>query len=339
MDMRNLTYEQLRKEYLDFFKSKDHIEIPSASLVPDGDASVLFVNAGMFPLVPFLKGEQHPQGKRLTNSQRCLRTGDIDEVGDKTHCTTFEMLGNWSLNDYFKKEAIEMTVEFFVEVLQFDINRIYASVFEGEGDIPQDNTSIEAWKGIFAKYNIDAKVGKTERIMPLGRADNWWGLPTGGPCGPDSEIFYDFGVDLKKHDNSEWKDLPCHINCDCGRFIEIGNSVFMEYKKTENGFEKLTQQNVDFGGGLERITMASQNTEDVFQTDLYLNIIKKIEELSNKKYSDDKKSFQIIADHLKAVTFIMGDNRGITPSNLGQGYIVRRLIRRAIRFGKQLGIN
>lgn len=312
MDMRNLTYEQLRKEYLDFFKSKDHIEIPSASLVPDGDASVLFVNAGMFPLVPFLKGEQHPQGKRLTNSQRCLRTGDIDEVGDKTHCTTFEMLGNWSLNDYFKKEAIEMTVEFFVEVLQFDINRIYASVFEGEGDIPQDNTSIEAWKGIFAKYNIDAKVGKTERIMPLGRADNWWGLPTGGPCGPDSEIFF---------------------KTDDGELVEIGNNVFMEYLLENGKYLPLGRHNVDFGGGLDRLAMISQGVESIFEIDIYKPILQKVQELS---LNSDIHSQRIIADHIKAATWMIMD--GVTPANTQQGYVLRRVIRRAMRHARKLGI-
>ncbi|KKP32868.1 MAG: hypothetical protein A2312_03060 [Candidatus Staskawiczbacteria bacterium RIFOXYB2_FULL_32_9] len=347
---------ELRQKYLDFFKKQGHAIIPSASLIPENDSTTLFTSSGMQPMVPYLMGEKHPLGTRICDSQKSFRVVDIEEVGDGRHGTFFEMLGNWSLGDYFKKEQLHWIYSFLVEEVGLNVNNLYATVFRGEESIKvtKDSESVDILKDIFKKYGIDAKdVNFSEkdgmqggRIFYYPVEKNWWSrsgipakMPIGEIGGPDSEIFYDFGVDLKKHDNSEWKDLPCHINCDCGRFIEIGNSVFMEYKKTENGFEKLTQQNVDFGGGLERITMASQNTEDVFQTDLYLNIIKKIEELSNKKYSDDKKSFQIIADHLKAVTFIMGDNRGITPSNLGQGYIVRRLIRRAIRFGKQLGIN
>lgn len=310
--MKNYTYKEIRDKYLDFFKSKGHTEIPSSSLVPEDDPSVLFVNAGMFPLVPFLKGGNHPAGNRLTNSQRCLRTGDIEEVGDTVHCTTFEMLGNWSLNDYFKKEAIEMTVEFFVEVLGFDINRIYASIFEGEGDIPQDDASIQAWKEIFSKYGIDAKVGKEERIMPLGREDNWWGLPTGGPCGPDSEIFY---------------------KTDSGDLVEIGNNVFMEYLLEEGVYKPLGRHNVDFGGGLDRLAMVTQNTDSVFEVDIYKPILEKVILLSQNQ---DIRSQRIITDHIKAATWIIMD--GITPSNSKQGYILRRLIRRAVRHGRVLGI-
>jgi len=336
---------ELREKYLKFFESKGHKIIPSASLIPENDPTTLFTSSGMQPMVPYLMGEKHPLGTRICDSQKSFRVVDIEEVGDGRHGTFFEMLGNWSLGDYFKKEQLSWVYEFLIKEVGIDAQKLYATVFSGDESIgiPKDLESINILKEIFAKYEIDAKEG--ERIFCYSVEKNWWSrsgvpakMPVGEIGGPDSEIFYDFGIELKKHENSQWKDLPCHVNCDCGRFIEIGNSVFMEYKKTENGFEKLTQQNVDFGGGLERITMASQNTEDVFLTDLYFNIIRKVEELSGKKYQDDKKSFQIIADHLKASTFIMGDSRGIAPSNLGQGYVVRRLIRRAIRFGRQLGI-
>lgn len=310
--MQTLTYENIRSKYLQFFVNKDHKEIPSAPLVPEDDPSVLFVNAGMFPLVPFLKGETHPLGKRLTNSQRCIRTGDIDEVGDAFHCTSFEMLGNWSLNDYFKKEAIEMTVEFFVEELGLDINRIYASVFKGEDKIPQDDTSIQIWKNIFAKYGIDAKVGENERIMALGKEDNWWGLPTGGPCGPDSEIFY---------------------KTDRGELVEIGNNVFMEYLLENNEYKPLGRHNVDFGGGLDRLASICQNTTSVYEIDIYKPIFDKVKEISKK---EDIKSQRVITDHIKAATWIVMD--GIVPSNSQQGYILRRLIRRAVRHGRKLEI-
>jgi len=310
--MKNYTYREVRQKYLDFFKNRKHAEIPSAPLVPEDDPSVLFVNAGMFPLVPFLKGETHPQGNRLTNSQRCIRTGDIDEVGDEFHCTAFEMLGNWSLNDYFKKEAIEMTIEFFVDELGFDIERIYGSVFKGEDNIPMDTTSIEIWKDIFSRYNIDAKVGVNERIMPLGREDNWWGLPSGGPCGPDSEIFY-------KTDN--------------GELVEIGNNVFMEYLLEDGEYKPLGRNNVDFGGGLERITSICQGVESVYEIDIYKPIFGKVENLSQKH---DIKSQRIITDHIKAATWIVMD--GVVPSNTQQGYILRRLIRRSVRHARKLEI-
>jgi len=310
--MKNFTYKEVREKYLQFFKDRGHAEIPSAPLIPEDDPSVLFVNAGMFPLVPFLKGETHPQGKRLVNSQRCIRTGDIDEVGDEFHCTAFEMLGNWSLNDYFKKEAIEMTIDFFVEDLGFDINRIYGSVFKGEENIPMDTTSIEVWKEIFSKYNIEAKVGEKERIMPLGREDNWWGLPSGGPCGPDSEIFY-------KIKN--------------GELVEIGNNVFMEYLLENGEYKPLGRHNVDFGGGLERIASICQGANSVYEIDIYKPIFAKVRELSQK---ENIKSQRIITDHIKAATWIVMD--GVVPSNTQQGYILRRLIRRSVRHGRKLEI-
>lgn len=323
--MKNFSYTQLRAKYIEFFKNKNHVEIPSAPLVPEDDPSVLFVNAGMFPLVPFLKGEKHPSGNRLTNSQRCLRTGDIDEVGDASHCTTFEMLGNWSLNDYFKKEAIEMTIEFFVNVLELDINRIYASVFGGENNIPKDTVSIDVWKNIFSKYNIDAKVGKGERIQEYGKENNWWGLTTGGPCGPDSEIFFDTG---KMPCGEE-----CHINCNCGKYIEIGNNVFMEYLLEDGRYEPLGRHNVDFGGGLERLVMISQGVDSVYETDIYNPILNRVVELSKNQ---NLESQRIIVDHIKASTWIIMD--GVVPSNNMQGYVLRRLIRRAMRHARKLGI-
>jgi alanyl-tRNA synthetase len=336
---------ELRQKYLEFFKQKGHSIIPSASLIPENDSTTLFTGSGMQPMVPYLLGEKHPLGKRIADSQKSFRVLDIEEVGDKRHTTMFEMLGNWSLGDYFKKEQLNWIYEFLVEQVKIPAERLYATVFDGDKSIgiPKDETSIQILKEIFAKYGIDAKEG--ERIFCYDVKKNWWSrsgipqnMPVGEPGGPDSEIFYDTGAELKKHENSLWKNEKCHVNCDCGRFVEIGNNVFMEYKKTLNGFEKLAQQNVDFGGGFERIVMASEGTDNIFLTDLFSNIIFKIEELSGKKYLENSKPFEVVADHIKAATFIMGDSRGISPSNLGQGYIVRRLIRRAIRFGRQLGI-
>jgi alanyl-tRNA synthetase len=311
--MKHLTYEQIREKYLHFFEEHGHKEIPSAPLVPEDDPSVLFVNAGMFPLVPFLKGEKHPEGNRLVNAQRCIRTGDIDEVGDSFHCSAFEMLGNWSLNDYFKKEAIEMTVQFFTEELCIDMKRIYTTVFEGEKDIPMDTVSVEVWKEIFSRYGIEAKVGENERIMPKGREDNWWGLPTGGPCGPDNEIFY---------------------KTDSGELVELGNNVFMEYLLENGEYTPLGRNNVDFGGGLDRLASLCQNVSSVYETDIYRPILEKVKEISNK---EDIRSQRIITDHIKAATWIVMD--GVVPSNTKQGYILRRLIRRAVRHGRKLEIN
>jgi len=307
--MNHLSYKEIREKYIKFFEQNNHKEINSAPLVPENDPSVLFVNAGMFPLVPFLQGEKHPSGTRLVNSQRCVRTGDIDEVGDAYHYTAFNMLGNWSLNDYFKKEAITMTLRFFVEELGFDINKIYATVFKGDDTAPKDSESIEAWTDIFKDYGIDAKVG--DRIIENGKEDNWWELPTGGPCGPDSEIFYE-------------------IN---GELVEIGNNVFMEYLKSGNEYKDLGRHNVDFGGGLERITCVSQEVDNFYETDICKPIFEKVKELSKK---DILESQRIITDHIKAATWIIMD--GVTPSKTQQGYILRRLIRRAVRHGRKLEI-
>jgi len=347
---------ELREKYLEFFKEKGHAIVPSASLIPGSDSSTLFIGSGMQPMVPYLLGEKHPLGTRICDSQKSFRVGDIEEVGDGRHNTFFEMLGNWSLGDYFKKEQLPWMYSFLIDELKINANNLYATVFRGADEIgvPKDLESVLILKEIFQKYGIEANdVDFSERDgMQGGRIfyypveKNWWSksgtpekMPIGEIGGPDSEIFYDLGADLKKHENSEFKNNQCHVNCDCGRFIEIGNNVFIEYKKTNQGFEKLEQQNVDFGGGLERITMVSEGLDNIFETDLFLNVIKKIEELSGKKYRDDKKSFEIIADHVKSATFIVGDEKGISPSNTGQGYIVRRLIRRAFRFGRKLGIS
>jgi len=349
--------QDIRNKYLEFFRARDHAVIPSASLIPSEDSSTLFTGSGMQPLVPYLLGEKHPEGQRLCDSQKCFRAEDIEEIGDNRHNTFFEMLGNWSLGDYFKQEQLSWYFQFLTQELKLDPNRLYVSVFGGNQDIgiPRDEESVKIWQELFAEHGIEAEVvdNAAEQGMGKGRifyydeSKNWWSrsgkpadMPVGEIGGPDSEVFYDLGDDLGRHENSAWKDQPCHINCDCGRFIEIGNSVFIEYIKTEQGFEKLKQKNVDFGGGLERMAMIMQGKTNVYETDLFQNVLDKISELSGgKKYQDNMKAFEVIADHLKAATFIMGDDKGITPSNTDQGYIVRRLLRRAIRYGRQIGID
>ncbi|MCK4265628.1 alanine--tRNA ligase [Candidatus Babeliales bacterium] len=347
--------KDIRQKYLNFFKSKGHVIIPSSSLVPENDSSTLFISSGMQPLVPYLLGKKHPEANRLCNSQKSFRAEDIEKIGDNYHTTFFEMLGNWSLGDYFKKEQLSWIFSFLTDELCINPNRLYVTVFRGNKNmgIEKDTESVEIWEKLLKGKGIEVKdIDCSEKngmqdgkIFYYDENKNWWsrsGLPINMPIGelggPDSEIFYDLGTDLKKHENSRWADLPCHVNCDCGRFIEIANSVFMEFKKTENGFEKIKQRIVDFGGGLERTVMIAQGLDNVFETDLFINIIKKVEQLSGKKYRENIKAFEVIVDHLKASTFIMGDDKGISPSNIGQGYIVRRLIRRAIRFGRQLGI-
>ncbi|MBL7053549.1 MAG: alanine--tRNA ligase [Candidatus Portnoybacteria bacterium] len=320
-----MTAKELRQKYFDFFKSKDHAIIPSASLIPENDPTVLFTTAGMHPLVPYLMGEKHPEGKRIANVQKCIRTNDIDEVGNPTHHTFFEMLGNWSLGDYFKKEAIEWSWEFLTspQWLNLDKNLLAVSVFEGDKDADKDDEAVEIWKSL----------GIPEaRIAYLARADNFWG-PAGqtGPCGPCSEMFYWVGDPDK---------VPDGFNDDNDLWVEIWNDVFMEFnKKEDESYEKLTMQNVDTGMGLERVLTIMNGLDDNYKTELFINIIKKIEELSDKKYGESKeitRAMRIIADHLKAATFIIGDDKGVTPSNMDQGYVIRRLIRRAIRYGRQL---
>ncbi|OHB15955.1 MAG: alanine--tRNA ligase [Candidatus Zambryskibacteria bacterium RIFOXYC1_FULL_39_10] len=320
-----MTSGELRKKYLEFFESKGHKVIPSASLIPENDPSVLFTTAGMHPLVPYLLGEKHPSGNRLTDVQKCIRTGDIDEVGDAFHHTFFEMLGNWSLGDYFKKEAIEYSFEFLTskEWLGLDKNRLAVSVFVGDNDAPFDDEAFEEWKNL----GIPEK-----RIAKLPKKNNWWG-PAGetGPCGPDTEMFYWVG---------DPENIPESFNDDNSQWLEIWNDVFMQYNKTADGkFVPLTQQNVDTGMGLERTLAVMNELDDNYKTELFWPIIQKIENLSSKKYGGENiKAMRIIADHLKAATFILGDEKGIAPSNTGQGYVLRRLIRRAVRYGKQLGL-
>ncbi|MEK7189665.1 MAG: alanine--tRNA ligase-related protein, partial [Patescibacteria group bacterium] len=345
-----ISYHDFRQKFLDFFQSNGHKIISSASLIPENDPTVLFTTAGMHPLVPYLLGEKHPEGARLTNAQKCLRTDDIDEVGDRWHLTFFEMLGNWSLgyqggevkdNDpYWKKESIEWSWEFLTDKkwLGLDPQKIFVSVFAGDEIAPRDDEAAKIWQEVFARAGVEAKVGEGERIGLYGRAKNWWG-PAGqtGPCGPDTEIFYDTG---KEHD-SKFGD-KCHQNCDCGRFAEIWNNVFMQYAKTFDGdCIEMTFKNVDTGMGLERVLAIINSKSSVFETEGFLPIIRKIEELSGKNYATDfetTKAMRIIADHLRAAVFILGDERGVVPSNIEQGYILRRLIRRAIRFGYQLGV-
>ncbi len=319
-----MTANELRQKYLDFFKSKGHTVIPSESLIPENDPTVLFTTAGMHPLVPYLMGEDHPGGDRVTNVQKCIRTSDIDEVGDTTHHTFFEMLGNWSFGDYFKKEAIEWSWEFLTspDWLGLDKNRLAVSVFEGDENVPFDDEAFGIWK----------ELGISEsRIAKLGKKENWWG-PAGetGPCGPDSEMFYWVG---------DPNEVPDSFNDDHDNWVEIWNDVFMQFNKTQEGkYEPLAQKNVDTGMGLERMLAVMNGLDDNYKTELYINIIKRIEELSGKKYEDEIKSFRVIADHIKAAVFIIGDDRGVAPSNTDQGYIVRRLIRKAVRTGKQIGI-
>ena len=344
-----MTANELRQKYLDFFKSKGHSIIPSASLVPDNDPSVLFTTAGMHPLVPYLMGEEHPEGKRIADAQKCIRTGDIDDVGDNRHLTFFEMLGNWSLGDYFKKEAIEWSWEFMTDPkwLGLDPKRIYATVFMGNDNSPIDQESIDIWKEQFKKAGIEAEVcpygekingNENYKIFPLTTDDNWWG-PAGetGPCGPCTEMFYDTNSDRGALQGTFDNEIDNH------RVMEIWNDVFMEFNKKEDGsFEKLSQKNVDTGMGLERTITVLNGKSNVFDTDFFAPILESITELSGKKYGENEennKAMRIIADHLKAATFIIGDDKGVTPSNVDQGYVVRRLIRRALRYGRQLGIN
>jgi len=318
-----MSSKELREKFLDFFEKKGHAIIPSASLIPENDPTVLFTTAGMHPLVPFLLGEKHPGGKKLANTQVCIRTDDVDEVGDDVHHTFFEMLGNWSLGSYWKKEAIEWSYEFLTDkkCLGLDRNKIAISVFAGDSDAECDNESVEIWKNL----QIPEK-----RIAYLPKKDNWWG-PAGqiGPCGPDTEMFYWVGKE----------SVPSEFDPKDKKWVEIWNDVFMQYFKNMDGkYEPLSQKNVDTGMGLERMLSAINGFSDDYKTDVFLPIIEKIEKLSDKKYGDNKKEFRIIADHVKAATFIIGDKRGVEPSNLGQGYVARRLIRRAIRYGKILNL-
>lgn len=345
--------QEIRKAYLKFFEERGHKVIPRALLVPYNDPTTLFTGSGMQPLIPYLLGEPHQDGTRLVNSQTCLRAQDIEEVGDNRHTTFFEMLGNWSLGDYFKKEQIPWLFEFLTEVVGLDASKLYVTCYIGnkEFNIPKDTEAAELWKGLFDKKNINVEtvdIGSEEdgykkgmgsgRIFYYDGSKNWWSragseanTPIGDPCGPDTEVFYDFGTE---HDTKWGKN--CHPNCDCGRFIEIANSVFMAYKRTDKGFEPLAKPNVDFGGGLERIATAKINSPDVFKISLLWPIIEALQKLSGKNYDSHTESMRVIADHLRAATFLAVD--GVTPSNKEQGYVMRRMVRRAIRFAFELGI-
>ena len=320
-----ITAKELKQKYFEFFKTKEHALISSASLIPEHDPTVLFTTAGMHPLVPFLMGQPHPLGKRLVDVQKCIRTGDIDAVGDGMHLTFFEMLGNWSLGDYFKKEAIEWSFEFLTKWLGFNPDKISVTVFAGDKDAPKDEESASIWKSLGIPE---------ERIYYLPKEDNWWG-PAGktGPCGPCTEMFIDTG---KRKCSPE-----CRPGCSCGKYFEIWNDVFMEYNKNEDGsYEKLKQRNVDTGMGVERTVAMINGYDSVYETDVFKPIIDKIKELAkvDNFTHEQTRSVRIIADHVKAATFILGDERGVIPSNLDQGYILRRFIRRSIRHGRLLGI-
>lgn len=347
--------QDIRNAYLDFCKKNGHEVIPRALLVPQDDPTTLFTGSGMQPMIPYLLGETHPKGTRIADSQTCLRAQDIEEVGDNRHTTFFEMLGNWSLGDYFKEEQIRWFWQFLVDIVGLDPKKLYVSCFIGDvkNDIPKDTISAEVWKQLFADKGIEAKEADIdsvangakqgmqpgERIFYYDDSKNWWwrgsriaNMPAGEPGGPDTEVFYEF--DFIPH-NPEYGE-KCHVNCDCGRYMEIGNSVFMEYVKTDKGFEKLPKENVDFGGGLERIAAAALNNPDMFKISLLWPIVDKLESLSGKKYDSHTNAMRVIADHLRGATFLAVD--GVAPSNKEQGYVMRRLVRRAIRFAFDLGV-
>ena len=308
---------EIRNKYLDFFKKHGHAVIPSASLIPENDPSVLFTTAGMQPLVPYLLGEKHPEGTRLTDYQKCVRTNDIDEVGDNRHLTYFEMLGNWSLGDYFKEESIKMSFEFLTKELQIPVEKLSVTCFAGDEDCPRDDVSANVWKeaGILDGH-----------IYFYGKDDNWWIAGEEGPCGPDTEMFYDTGKPACGPD--------CQPSCDCGKYVEIWNNVFMEYYKDKNGYSKLKQRNVDTGLGLERMTMLLQGKETPFDTELFLPVMEKIQELQKVDYIESRR---IIAEHLRSSMMIIAD--GGRPSNIDRGYVLRRLIRRMIRHMNKLQID
>lgn len=347
--------QQIRNEYLKFFNDRGHAVIPRAKLVPQDDPTTLFTGSGMQPLLPFLLGAQHPSGNRLTDSQTCLRSQDIDDVGDNRHTTFFEMLGNWSMGDYFKEQQIRWFFEFLTDIVGLDPNKIYVTAFIGDEKhgIPRDDEAANIWQKVFQEKGIEAQIVEIgsqadgdkrgikpgERIFFYDDGENWWsrggGLnktPIGDPCGPDSEVFYDFG----EQNHAEGYGLA-HPASDSGRFMEIGNQVFMQYRRLEDGsFEPLEKKNVDFGGGLERIAAASIDSPDVFRISILWPIIEKLQSISGKNYESHTESMRVIADHLRAATFLAVD--GIAPSNKEQGYVMRRLLRRAIRFAFDFGI-
>ena len=347
--------QEIRNSYIKFFQERGHVAVKRAPLVLKGDPTTLFTGSGMQPMIPYLLGQPHPDGKRITDSQTCLRAQDIDDIGDNRHTTFFEMLGNWSMGDYFKDQQIRWMWEFLSEVVGLDMSRVYVTCYIGDEcyDIPKDTEAAEVWAELFAGAGLShdqadigseesgAKRGikENERIFYYDGSKNWWSrngspetTPIGDPCGPDSEMFYDFGT---PHD-PEFGEF-CHPNCDCGRFMEIGNNVFMAYRKVSDGkFEELEQKNIDHGSGLERIAAAKLGDPDVFKISLMWPIVEKLQELSGKYYESHTESMRVIADHLRAATFLAVD--GCMPSNKEQGYVMRRLIRRAIRYSFDLGV-
>ncbi len=349
-----MTGSDIREKYLAFMTAKGHEVVPSAALVPDNDPTTLFTGSGMQPMVPYLLGESHPKGVRIADSQKCFRAEDISEVGDNSHTTFFEMLGNWSLGDYFKEEQIPWIASFYLDEVGLDPEKFYVTAFIGDkvAGLPKDEEAANLWADVLGKRGVTndaAELGSAddaskrgmkagERIFYYDAKENWWsraGVPANMPVGEigggDSEMFYDFGTD---HDTKFGEH--CHPACDCGRFMEIGNSVFMEYIKTETGFEKLPARNVDFGGGLERITAVANGNSDVFKVDLLWSVVEQIERLSGKKYQDHLEAFRVITDHIRGAVFMIGD--GVMPGNTEQGYFVRRLLRRAVRFADVLEI-
>lgn len=321
----------VRRKFIEFYKARGHVEVPSAPLVPENDPTTLFTGSGMQPMLPYLLGQKHPLGTRLVDSQKCFRTQDIEEVGDNRHTTFFEMLGNWSLGDYFKAEQQDWIWEFLTKELSLDPKKLYFSVFEGNDVIPRDEEADHNWKNLGVPHN---------HIYYYGVNKNWWArssyadMPVGEPGGPSSEIFYDFGI---AHDKKYGEE--CHPNCDCGRFLEIGNNVFMTYKRTKTGFELLDKKNIDFGGGLERLIAATNDNPDVFQSDLFESTYRYIETLTHRSYGKEvetTRALRIISDHIRAAVMLLADS--VLPSNKAQGYVLRRLIRRALLYGRNLGL-
>ena len=346
-----MTVSEIRQKYLEFFHARGHVVVPSVSLVPQNDSTTLFTGSGMQPMLPYFLGTPHPLGTRITDSQKAFRSQDIEEVGDNRHTTFFEMLGNWSFGDYFKDEQIPWMFQFLTQELKLDVSKLYISCYKGNDElgIPRDTHSAGLWQGLFGEYGLETKIGEDperdgmrtgERIFYYGDKKNWWSragapqnMPEGEPGGPDTEMFYDFGT---PHDVQF--GAVCHVNCDCGRFVEIGNNVFMEYVKKGAKFEKLPKPNVDFGGGLERLAAAVLGKGDVFLIDTMQVLIIELAAVSGKQYDNAQyqKSFRIVADHARAATFMLGD--GVIPGNTDQGYVLRRLIRRAIRHLDTLGV-
>ena len=346
---------EIRDRYIKYFKDRGHVEIPSASLLPENDSTTLFTGSGMQSLLSYLLGERHPAGHRIVNLQKCFRAEDINDIGDNRHTTYFEMMGNWSFGDYFKKEQLTWYFEFLTDIIGLDPNKLFVTVFSGDTKygLPRDSESADIWKSLFEKKSVNSKIVligtengnevgmQNGRIFYYDSKNNWWSrtgipenMPVGEPGGPDSELFY-----KSENIHTEAFGEFCHVNCDCGSYIEIGNSVFLEYKKEPSDtFSKLSQKNVDFGGGFERLTAVSENLNDIFLIDIFSSVIRYMENLSGKKYSDTNftKSFRIIADHIRASVHLIKD--GVTPSNTEQGYFLRRLIRRSVRHADILGL-